>query len=148
VTFEQSIALVSQFFRVVYINGPDLQTTFRLQAIKEPVESVLPRTLTPQGNLRTALVEPRRGSFTDGSGVIASGGVSQQIFTTNLVRDYLYFQNVSDTVMRVEYGAVATSSSQIVLPNGGEIRSDFFVTTQSLNVFCITTGKAFVAREA
>ena len=56
-TFQTTVNLVGQYFRVVYTNGGTNQGTFRLQTIKQPIDETLPRTLTALGNFKVAVQE-------------------------------------------------------------------------------------------
>lgn len=55
--FQTTVALVGQYYRVVYTNGGSAQTTFRLQTVKLAMESPLPRTLSALGNAKTSLAD-------------------------------------------------------------------------------------------
>src|SRR6266568_1628260 len=55
--FTTVVNLIGQFYRIVYTNGTTNQGTFRLQTIKMVADAVLPRTLTPLGNLKSAVQE-------------------------------------------------------------------------------------------
>ena len=88
-------------------------------------------------------------AYTDGSGTIAAGGVSQQIFAAAATRVYLFILNLSDTDMWINFGtaAVATQPSIRLAPNGGYFEPSV-APNQSIHIFCATTGKAFVAKSA
>lgn len=93
----------------------------------------------------------RRGKLRNGSGTIASGGTAQQVFAACESRTYLLVQNLSDTVMYLDFGtdAAAAAGSILLAANGGsyECPADF-CPTQRVSIFCATTGKAFTAKEA
>ncbi|MDO8614615.1 MAG: hypothetical protein Q7T33_02625 [Dehalococcoidia bacterium] len=93
---------------------------------------------------------PVAGSQTDRSSTITTGGTSQQVMAANSSRKYLFFQNVSDTDMWINFGtaAVATQPSIYVKTLTGYVLEGSFVDTQALNVLCATTGKAYTAKEA
>lgn len=90
------------------------------------------------------------GTLTNRSGTITAGGTAQQVMAANSSRKYLLFQNVSDTAMWIDFGttAVADSPSVLVPASGGAVvQEGTFVSTQSVSVFCATTGKKFTAKE-
>jgi len=96
-------------------------------------------------------VQPGKGSFTDGSTTITTGGTSQQVFAANAARRFLLVQNISDTKMFLNFGSAATTGAGSILlaPNGGSVVMDAgFVTDQTVNILCATAGKAFTAKEA
>lgn len=98
-----------------------------------------------------ATVRVARGSFTDRSGTITAGDTSQQVMAANASRKYLLFENVSDVDMWVNFGvaAVKNQPSILVKANGGTFTFESnFVPTQALHVICVTTGKAFTAKES
>lgn len=88
------------------------------------------------------------GPLTDRSGTIAAGGVSQVVANANNDRAFLFFQNVSDTTMWINFGATANTDqpSIKVLPDATFV-TDRFVPTSSVNVICATTGKAYTCKE-
>lgn len=88
------------------------------------------------------------GAFTDGSTTITLGGTSQQIFAANATRKYLIIQNISDTDMNVNFGSAATTSTML-LPSMGSsfVMEANFISNQTVNIICATTGKAFVAKQ-
>lgn len=90
------------------------------------------------------------GTLTNRSGTITAGGTAQQVMAANSSRKYLLFQNVSDTAMWIDFGATAVADSPSVLvpaSGGAVVQEGTFVSTQSVSVFCATTGKKFTAKE-
>lgn len=89
------------------------------------------------------------GALTDRSGTITAGGTAQQVMAANAARQYLLYQNTSDTDQWINFGvvAVAASPSIKIAPSGSFEMERSFVSTQYVSVFCATTGKAFTAKE-
>lgn len=85
----------------------------------------------------------------DGSGTITTGGTSQTVFAANGSRRYLEIQNISDTTMYINFGAVAVvdSNSFKILAGGEYINVSNWVPQTSVTIICATTGKKFVAKE-
>ena len=54
----QPVQLDGEWVRVRYVNGSTIQGYFRLESILRPIHPILPRTLTQEGNLKVAIVEP------------------------------------------------------------------------------------------
>lgn len=89
--------------------------------------------------------------LTDRSGSVATGGTAQQVAAANPGRRYLLIQNVSDTAMWVNFGAVAvaTQPSFLIAASGGSLVFEgSFVPTGLVSVFGATTGKAYTIKEA
>lgn len=95
-------------------------------------------------------LSPSTGSFTNRSGTIALGGTRQQVMAANSSRKYLFFQNVSDTDMWINFGvnAVADQPSIYIAPGADYVLESSFVSTQAVDVMCATTGKSYTAKEA
>jgi len=102
------------------------------------------------GNLQvTALLSG--GAVTDGSGTVATGGTSQQIFASNTSRQFLMVINppTATELLYVNTGAAAstTAGSSYPIPIGGNLTFDSgFVPTGTVNVTAVTTGHAFIAK--
>ena len=75
--------------------------------------------------------------------------MSQQVFAAAATRVYLFLLNLSDTDMWINFGtaAVASQPSIKLVANGGYFEP-LVAPNQSINIFCATTGKAFVAKSA
>jgi hypothetical protein len=120
---------------------------------KNPSGEYVPVKVDASGNIvvsGTIVTSPTGGSVTDGSGAIASGSTSEQVFSANPTRSYLEFQNISDTDMFINIGADATENDDSfqVFANGGSIRfANGFVPTEAINVICASSGKKFVAKQ-
>lgn len=88
-------------------------------------------------------------ALVDGSGTIAAGGVSQQIFAANPDRKYLFVVNISDTAMWLNFGTAANADQpSIYLAPLTGYYEPLVVSRQMVNIFCATTGKKFVAKQA
>lgn len=115
----------------------------------------IPTTASGDGDGGTVMISgdvtivPTRGSLTDGSGTIASGGASQQIFAANTSRKYFFFENVSSGDLWINFGvaAVINQPSIKVLANGSFVMEASYVSDQAINVIGATTGQAFTAKQ-
>jgi hypothetical protein len=88
------------------------------------------------------------GTVTDRSGNITAGATSQVVAVQNLSREFLLFQNTSDTAMYVNFGAAATTTNGVLVAAGTSLSLNGpFVPSDSVNVLCATTGKTFVCKE-
>lgn len=78
---------------------------------------------------------------------ITLGGTRQSVFAANAVRKSLGFSNDSDTAMTVRFAANAAAGVGIYCaPNGGGfILEGPSCPTDTVDVYCATTGKAFYA---
>jgi hypothetical protein len=90
-----------------------------------------------------------KGTFTNRSGTITTGGTSQQIMAANAVRRYLFIQNVSDTVMWCNFTTAAnTDQPSIQIAVGASfIMEGNAVTTEAVNCIGAVTGKSFTSKE-
>ena len=90
----------------------------------------------------------------DHSGSIVAGNSAQQLMAANGNRRYLFIQNISDTVMWINFGTTAVGDQpSIPLATNGTFSSIFtmensFVCYDTISIFCASTGKKFVAKEA
>ena len=93
-----------------------------------------------------------RGTFSDGSGTITVGGTSQQIFATNLTRNYLLIQNISSGNLYVNFtnaAKVDTPGSLTINPHGSlEMIAAGFISDEAVNIIGATTGQAFTAKQS
>lgn len=88
-------------------------------------------------------------AFVDGSGTIAVGNTSQQVFAANADRSYLFLLNTSDTVMYVNFATAAVAGQpSITLAANGGFYEPLVAPNQTVNIICATAGKTFVAKEA
>jgi len=94
-------------------------------------------------------ITPPSGALTDGSGSLAAGSVSQQIFAANANRKYLTVQNISAIDLYVNIGAAATidSNSVKLLPNGSVTFETNFIPTSNVTIIGTALGAKFVAKE-
>jgi hypothetical protein len=108
-------------------------------------------TISGKLDVQLSTVGQQRGSLTDGSGTIATGGASQQIFAANTARKYLIIQNLSSESLWINFGTAAVADQpSLELP--GTVKSSFvmegmFVSTQTVNIIGATTGSKFVAKQ-
>lgn len=88
-----------------------------------------------------------RATETDRSGLTIAG--AKPVYdAAQQPRDQVFFQNTSDTDMRIEFNAVATASSGRLIPaNGGAYENpNGFVPAGALSVYCASADKAFVCK--
>lgn len=106
--------------------------------------------VTDSGDAVATEIAPAKGTLTDGSGTIASGGASQQIFAANSSRKYFFFENVSSGDLWINFttAAAVTQPSIKVKADGSFVMEASFVSTEAINVIGATTGQAFVAKQA
>ena len=73
---------------------------------------------------------------------------AQSVMPANESRTYLVFQNISDTLMRINFGEVATELNGIQVQPGGSVTfNSAWVPSQELFVRCSSTTKKFVAKQ-
>lgn len=108
-------------------------------------------TLATGGASETVTVAPPRGSFTDRSGSIATGGTSQQVAAANTSRNYILIQNVSAGDLWVNFGVAAVEDQpSIKVLSGLSLEygaAGGFVPTDAVNVRGATTGQKYTAKE-
>lgn len=92
---------------------------------------------------------PFRGTLTDRSGTITTGGSSQLVLPINLTRRYLFVQNVSDTTMWCNFTTAANTNqpSFTLIANASFIMENESISTEAINCTGTVTGKAFTAKE-
>jgi hypothetical protein len=91
----------------------------------------------------------RPAVFSDGSSTILASNTSQQIFSPNDDRHYLYFQNESGNDMYVDFGIPANTTSSFKIPASGNLIFDSaFIPASTVNIICATSGARFIAKEA
>jgi len=72
----------------------------------------------------------------------------QSVMPANASRTYLVFQNISDTLMRIDFGGQVSEESGIqVQPSGSVTFNAAWVPSQEVFVRCSSTTKKFVAKE-
>jgi hypothetical protein len=91
---------------------------------------------------------PSNGIVIDRSAA-TTGTSSQEVMPANESRVYLVFQNISDTIMHINFGAAATADSNSIRVNaGGSVTfNGGWVPSQAVNVICSSSGKKWVAKE-
>lgn len=90
---------------------------------------------------------PTGADYTDRSGTIATGALSQVVAAANSSRRHLSFQNVSDTVMWINDTAVANADQPSIKITPGSYYEPFCPPLGRISVICATAGKAFVCKE-
>lgn len=92
---------------------------------------------------------PYKGTVTNRSGTITTGGTSQQIMAANASRRYLMIQNVSDTVMWCNFttAAVLDQPSFQLVPGATFLMEASSVSTEAIQCIGSVTGKSFTAKE-
>lgn len=99
----------------------------------------------------TTIPEPLRGTLTDASGSITTGGASQQVFAVNATRTMFMIQNVSDEDLWINFTSAASAGAgSYKLTPGGLITSQGvgFTSTEAINILGATAGKEFTAKQA
>lgn len=108
-------------------------------------------TGTAGGASETVNVAPIRGSFTDRSGSLATGGTSQQVAAANTSRNYILIQNVSAGDLWVNFGVAAVQDQpSIKVLSGLSLEygaASGFIPTDAVNVIGATTGQKFTSKE-
>lgn len=95
---------------------------------------------------------PQRGTGTNRSIAITTGGTAQQAAASNASRNWLFIQNASDTDMWVNLLGAATAGSAAdgsisVKAGTGVAFNSGFMLTGAVNVLCATTGKILTCIE-
>lgn len=110
------------------------------------------RSLQKINGLLSSGSKPSTGTVIDRSGntqfssLVTSG--QQAVMNANTARTYLVFQNVSDTLMRINFGAAATEANGIQVQPGGSVTFNAaWIPSQSVFLRCISDAKPFVAKE-
>lgn len=99
-------------------------------------------------NLGREQTGPITGTLQDASGSIVTGGTSQVALPASVEREYLYFQNVSDTAMWLDFEEPAVAGHPSILVPAGGTYEPKFVDRRALNVLCATTGKSYTCKWA
>lgn len=91
-----------------------------------------------------------KGSVTDRSGTITSGGVAQTLMSANAARKYLMIENTDNTNLWFNFTTTAVQGqpSCLLLPNSAFVMEDAFVSTEAISIIGATTAKSFSAKEA
>lgn len=101
------------------------------------------------GNLIVA-TQASVGSLTDFSDDITAGGVSQTLAVANVLRKYIFVQNLDASEdLWINFGAAATiARPSIKISAGGSfVMEGSFVSTQEITVIATTIGHDFTAKE-
>lgn len=86
-------------------------------------------------------------SLIDHSGTTSVSGLSRRILDVNLERNYLFFQNVSDTDMWLDFSSSAVSGQPSIKVGSGLAYEPTFVDKRALNLICPATGKGYTCKE-
>ena len=88
-------------------------------------------------------------SYTDRSGDTGTASTSSEIAPENSSRKVLLFQNISDSTIYINFGAVATIDSDSIKIESGSMLSmtDSGAPSGSVNVICSSASKKFVCKE-
>lgn len=88
-------------------------------------------------------IRPRHAAVSVVTGSTANTS-SNSVLSQNTTRQYLLFQNLSDTDMNINFGAAASSSTMLIPKNGGGIVFETgFVPTDAVNLICTAASKAY-----
>lgn len=92
------------------------------------------------------------GSYTNRSGTITTGGVSQTLMAANASRKAWTVQNRSTGNLYINFTAAASASatggSIELQPGDAYSEAGDFVSTEAITILGATTGQAFTAKEA
>ncbi len=95
--------------------------------------------------------KPSTGNVIDHSSATATttaAAGTQSVMPANDSRTYLVFQNISDTLMRIDFGQTATEDEGIQVQAGGSVTFNAaWVPSQQVFVRCSSATKKFVAKE-
>lgn len=88
-------------------------------------------------------IRPRHAAVSVVTGTTANTS-SNSVLAQNTTRQYLLFQNLSDTDMNINFGAAASSSTMLIPKNGGGIVFETgFVPTDAVELICTASSKAY-----
>jgi hypothetical protein len=97
-------------------------------------------------------IQPARGTATDRSGTVATGGVAQNAMAANAARKYLFILNpaTASEVMWFNLTTTATAASPSIQLAAGQsfVMESSFVSTAAVSVIAATNGHAYTALEA
>ena len=86
--------------------------------------------------------------YSSSTAVTTAAAGTQSVMSANESRTYLVFQNISDTVMNINFGATALTTNSITVQPGGSVTfNSAWVPSQQVFLRCSSTGKEFVAKE-
>ena len=94
--------------------------------------------------------KPSTGNVLDhssaSSGAAAAG--AHIVMVANESRTYFVFQNISDTVMSINFGADAGAADGIVVQPGGSVTfNSAWVPSQEVRLRCSSSSKSYVAKQ-
>lgn len=92
-----------------------------------------------------------RGAVTDGSGTVATGGTSQQVFTANAGRSYLMCQNpitATETLfVSLDTSASTVSGSIELAPGTSASFQQQFIPNGTVNITAATAGHRYTCKQ-
>ena len=90
-----------------------------------------------------------KGTLTNHSGTITTGGTAQQVVAANANRNYLLLQNQSTGDLWFDLGvdAVQSQPSLKLVAGDSVVWEDNYIPTSSVSIIGATTGQAFAAKE-
>lgn len=103
----------------------------------------------PSGPATQGIITSSRGTLTDYSGSITTGGTAQTPLPANSNRVYLLIQNTSTDDLYFNFTATAITDSPSVLLKSGEalVMESTFVSTEAISIIGATTGQTFTIKE-
>ena len=88
------------------------------------------------------------GTYTDRSGTSDTSSQTLMFAETANRRAGWFIQNISDTVMYINFTSAASAAgTSIQLGAGQSISSGNFCTQEKVTIFCAVSGKKYVAKE-
>jgi hypothetical protein len=96
---------------------------------------------------------PVRGTLTDRSSTVATGGTSQQLMAANPARNYLFVENgkAQTESLFISFTAAASTSttggSIEIAPGGSYVMESSYISTEQVNVNAATNGHPYIAKE-
>ena len=92
-----------------------------------------------------------RGSLSDSSGTITTGGTAQTVFASNASRNYLLIVNNSSTdILWISFTTTAVQGrpSIPIYPAGGSfLMSTTYISTEAVSIIGATTGDSYTAKQ-
>lgn len=94
-------------------------------------------------------IVPTISTFTDRSGTITTGGVSQTLMAANASRKSFLVQNPPTATenLYINFTSAASASTLALTPGASYFEESSVVTSEAVTVFAATTGHAFIAKE-
>lgn len=128
---------------------PEATKVVLLNADNTPVTAATPLPVVVEAGGGTAPA-PNQGTWTDRSGTVTAGGVSQTLAAANSARKRLLIENPPSATENLTFNFTATAvgAAALVLVPGGAYDSEGGpVSTELVTVSAATTAHAFIAKE-